>query len=90
MSPILKLGMFVEYNVENSQRDPRDNEAIIINSFPAIVYRIYPGHQYLGLYVFSDTGLQLMRNVVFSEDKKSGTWRYFPSEGSESHAINEG
>lgn len=74
-----KIGHIVSYWELSAPTEPRLNIPQVIVEYPAIVYKIHnlPRKEgqgpIVGLYVFSDTGLRLMRQVDFGHEK-DGCW----------------
>jgi len=70
----IKVGQIVTYRSEGPPSDPRLNLPATTVDYPAIIYRIYPDPLFVGLYVFTEDGLRLMRKVVF-DNEKTDCWR---------------
>lgn len=67
----MKLGDTVIYTVEG--KSLRGEEVLNHPIFPAIVYKVHT-KDILGIYVFTDNGLEMMRSVNRGERNKPKTW----------------
>lgn len=80
----MKLGQIVVYTDEALPYNPREDKPLVYPEYPAIIYRTYPEQApsglntwYVGLYVFTDTGVKLVRKTYHNAEKdQPGTWRY--------------
>ena len=73
----IKIGDIVLYTAEGPPQDPRSAIPKVDPDYPAIVYKLYPNTDFLGLYVFTDEGVRLMRKVTWSitGEPTPETWR---------------
>lgn len=73
----IKIGTLVFYTAEGKPIDPRSGKEVIHPTFPAIIYKVLETDRgIVGLYVFTDDGLRLMRSVYYSVEVKPETWRF--------------
>ena len=71
-----KIGDIVLYTDIGKPTDPRLGLPTVNPTWPALVYMVYPEHNYLGLYVFTADGMRLMRKVSWANEEIPETWRF--------------
>ena len=73
---IPKVGDIVLYVDQAKPVDPRLGIKPENPKWPALVYKIHEEHKYLGLYVYTEDGVRLMRKVSWADEDIPETWGF--------------
>lgn len=61
----IKIGFHAKYLEMSPNTDPRLNKSQTLLEWPAVIYKVYDDPHYVGLYVFCEPSVRLLRKVPY-------------------------
>jgi hypothetical protein len=75
--PQPKIGQLVLYTGKEKPSNPRENKPVEYFEWPALIYKLHGEHdKIVGLFVFGDNGVEMIRSCPWDGIKKPETWRF--------------